>query len=681
MSTVTPIIDSVEDLWPAEGARAGRWTSSSWPRICSAPTARSRTSAAATRRPRASRPTTPAARWRRCGSRAPGSDLATMGPEHFTALRLDEMLPLMERDEMSDEDMVAYLVALPARPRGPALLDRDAAARLRPRAARAPHAPGRDQRARRHRRRRAARARVLRRRGGVDPLHPPGLHVVQAGRRGRPRQPRPEARGPGQARPDRLGRHGRGGLPQDDRGHQPGRRVRQHAHGRQLALRRAQGRRLRVADRAAARDPRRGFLRAREGPDRRHVRARDGVRLLRAGRAAREGRRPVPGSPRAHQAPAAVDLARGRHAGADRRAGRRVPRELPRLLRRSSRATATSPATRTRGSSWSRAWAWSPRAPRPSSRRSRAISTTARSRSWRAPRRWASSSRWTPPSPSPSSTGRWSSTSSRRRRRPASCRARSRSSPAARAASAARSSRRSPPRGRAWSLLISTATGAQDAVAEYGDRGLAVAGDVTSEEAVAAAYTATVEQFGGVDIVVSNAGSPPARRSRRRRWPSGTATTRSSARATSSSPARPSACSSARTWAARSSSSPPRTPSSRARTPRRTHRPRPPSSTSRGAWPRRAARTGIRVNTVNPDAVLQGSKIWGSSWREERAAAYDLAPEDLDEHYRQRNTLKLSIYPGDIAEAVLHFASERRSGKSTGNLLNVDGGVPAAYAR
>jgi NAD(P)-dependent dehydrogenase (short-subunit alcohol dehydrogenase family) len=90
---------------------------------------------------------------------------------------------------------------------------------------------------------------------------------------------------------------------------------------------------------------------------------------------------------------------------------------------------------------------------------------------------------------------------------------------------------------------------------------------------------------------------------------------------------------------------------------------------------------GIRVNTVNPDAVLQGSKIWGSSWREERAAAYNLEPDELDEHYRQRNTLKVSILPEDIAHAVLHFASETRSGKSTGNMLNVDGGVPAAYAR
>jgi NAD(P)-dependent dehydrogenase (short-subunit alcohol dehydrogenase family) len=90
---------------------------------------------------------------------------------------------------------------------------------------------------------------------------------------------------------------------------------------------------------------------------------------------------------------------------------------------------------------------------------------------------------------------------------------------------------------------------------------------------------------------------------------------------------------------------------------------------------------GLRVNTVNPDAVLQGSRIWGSSWRQERAAAYNIDPDELDEHYRKRTTLGVNIYPQDIAESVLHFASERRSGKSTGNILNVDGGVPAAYSR
>jgi NAD(P)-dependent dehydrogenase (short-subunit alcohol dehydrogenase family) len=89
----------------------------------------------------------------------------------------------------------------------------------------------------------------------------------------------------------------------------------------------------------------------------------------------------------------------------------------------------------------------------------------------------------------------------------------------------------------------------------------------------------------------------------------------------------------------------------------------------------------IRVNTVNPDAVLQGSRIWGGSWREERAAAYDIEPDELEEHYRKRTTLGVNILPADIAEAVLHFASEARSAKSTGNMLNVDGGVPAAYSR
>lgn len=90
---------------------------------------------------------------------------------------------------------------------------------------------------------------------------------------------------------------------------------------------------------------------------------------------------------------------------------------------------------------------------------------------------------------------------------------------------------------------------------------------------------------------------------------------------------------------------------------------------------------GIRVNTVNPDAVLQDSKIWGSSWREERAEAYGIEPGELEEHYRQRTTLKVNVYAEDIAEAVLHFASERRSSKSTGNILNVDGGVKEAYPR
>jgi rhamnulose-1-phosphate aldolase/alcohol dehydrogenase len=89
----------------------------------------------------------------------------------------------------------------------------------------------------------------------------------------------------------------------------------------------------------------------------------------------------------------------------------------------------------------------------------------------------------------------------------------------------------------------------------------------------------------------------------------------------------------------------------------------------------------IRVNTVNPDAVLSGSRIWGSSWREERAAAYGIKPEELEEYYRKRNVLKVNVLPENIADAVLHFASEARSSRSTGNVLNVDGGMKDSYPR
>ena len=84
---------------------------------------------------------------------------------------------------------------------------------------------------------------------------------------------------------------------------------------------------------------------------------------------------------------------------------------------------------------------------------------------------------------------------------------------------------------------------------------------------------------------------------------------------------------------------------------------------------------------VNPDAVLRGSRIWTSSWREERASAYGIHPDQLEEHYRQRTVLGMNVVPDDIAQSVLHFASPARSGKSTGNMLNVDGGVAAAFPR
>jgi rhamnulose-1-phosphate aldolase/alcohol dehydrogenase len=88
---------------------------------------------------------------------------------------------------------------------------------------------------------------------------------------------------------------------------------------------------------------------------------------------------------------------------------------------------------------------------------------------------------------------------------------------------------------------------------------------------------------------------------------------------------------------------------------------------------------GIRVNTVNPDAVLD-TGIWNKGWREERARDYGIKVEELEDFYKKRTTLKVGVVSADIAEAVYYFASSRAS-KSTGNLLNVDGGVPAAYPR
>ena len=89
---------------------------------------------------------------------------------------------------------------------------------------------------------------------------------------------------------------------------------------------------------------------------------------------------------------------------------------------------------------------------------------------------------------------------------------------------------------------------------------------------------------------------------------------------------------------------------------------------------------GIRVNAVNPDAVLRGSKIWQGPWRYQRAASLKISEDDLEEHYRKRSLLQRSVFPEDIAEAVYFFASDV-SNKSTGNFLNVDGGNAASFTR
>ena len=90
---------------------------------------------------------------------------------------------------------------------------------------------------------------------------------------------------------------------------------------------------------------------------------------------------------------------------------------------------------------------------------------------------------------------------------------------------------------------------------------------------------------------------------------------------------------------------------------------------------------GIRCNVVNPDAVIRGSKIWTGTWSQERAAANKVDEQDLEAFYRDRSMLKRSVFPQDIAEATYFFAAEHLSAKSTGNILNVDAGNLAAFTR
>lgn len=217
--------------------------------------------------------------------------------------------------------------------------------------------------------------------------------------------------------------------------------------------------------------------------------------------------------------------------------------------------------------------------------------------------------------------------------------------------------------------------------ARYGDnRAIAVKMDVTNEEAVQAAYAATALAYGGVDIIVNNAGlatSSPFEETSLKEWNLnmnvlGTGyflvareafklmkeqavggsmvfigsknSVYAGKNATAYSAAKALEAHLARCIAAE------------------------------------GGEHGIRVNTILPDAILQGSAIWNGSWRNERAAAYGIEPDQLEEYYRKRTTLLVNIYPRDIAEGVAFFASSK-SEKTTGCMLTIDGGVPAAFTR
>jgi rhamnulose-1-phosphate aldolase/alcohol dehydrogenase len=89
---------------------------------------------------------------------------------------------------------------------------------------------------------------------------------------------------------------------------------------------------------------------------------------------------------------------------------------------------------------------------------------------------------------------------------------------------------------------------------------------------------------------------------------------------------------------------------------------------------------GIRVNGVNPDAVVRGSGIFAGGWGEQRAKVYGVAPEDLGKYYAGRTLLKQEVLPDDIAAAVFSLVGGDLR-LTTGLLVPVDGGVPAAFLR
>jgi NAD(P)-dependent dehydrogenase (short-subunit alcohol dehydrogenase family) len=93
------------------------------------------------------------------------------------------------------------------------------------------------------------------------------------------------------------------------------------------------------------------------------------------------------------------------------------------------------------------------------------------------------------------------------------------------------------------------------------------------------------------------------------------------------------------------------------------------------------AKHGIRCNAVNPDAVLQGSGIWSDQWKQQTAASLGISVEELPEYYRKRSMLGVSVSANDCAEAIFWLASEKRSSRTTGCVIPVDGGVREGFLR
>ena len=89
---------------------------------------------------------------------------------------------------------------------------------------------------------------------------------------------------------------------------------------------------------------------------------------------------------------------------------------------------------------------------------------------------------------------------------------------------------------------------------------------------------------------------------------------------------------------------------------------------------------GIRANAINPDAVFDNSRLWDGGLREERAAAHGIAPEELEDFYAARNILKRRVTTADVARTAAFLLSDASS-RTTGAVIPVDGGVAGAFPR
>lgn len=89
---------------------------------------------------------------------------------------------------------------------------------------------------------------------------------------------------------------------------------------------------------------------------------------------------------------------------------------------------------------------------------------------------------------------------------------------------------------------------------------------------------------------------------------------------------------------------------------------------------------GIRANAVNPDAVFDGSGLWAGGVREERAAAHGIAPDELEDFYAKRNLLNRRVTTVDVAATVGYLLSDQSS-RTTGTVVPVDGGVVGGFPR